>query len=235
VALTATQVQAIRDAEKRLWAARFDLRRVADGDPLAAKQAAVDEYAAAGAALTLAQIPLGTVLGGALPAQAVRQYHLRQELPVPEGTPGTLAPSALGATTCRVFPFRIGGELALGRVLLRTLAALANGYRVGIFDEAGARRWESGPVTTVVGLTVLSAGLPVTLPAGTYFLALTNNGSSSSTAALQVSAALPASALPRWGTVATAAGAMPAAIAPAAIAEAVGGFPVYATLSEWAT
>ena len=93
---------------------------------------------------------------------------------------------------------------------------MTNGYQFGLFNSSGTRVWTSGAVTTTVGMTSITANLPVTLPAGQYYWVTTNNGLTSGTAALQAPAA-PTTNLPRMGTVAAVGGAMPASLTPTGI------------------
>jgi hypothetical protein len=165
---------------------------------------------------------------------AVRQFALVDAWPDPAGAAGTLSPTALGATTARVFPFLLPGPLVLNRAIIKTPAAAAAAFQFAIFSEVGARLWTSGAVATVLGYTVLTAAA-IALPAGQLFFAVTNNNAVSAVAALAVSPALAAASIPRWGTVPATLGAMPATIDPTAITETVGGFPVYVVLGEWAT
>lgn len=154
--------------------------------------------------------------------------------PQVDGTETTLTPSALGATTARVFPFYTPKTLIVNQILVKTPTAQTGAWQFGIFDSTGARVWNSGAVTTTANFTAITAALPITLE-GQYYFVVTNNNSAASTTALAVSPALAAASVPRWGTIAVTAGAMPASINPAAITETVGGFPVYTVLSNWTT
>lgn len=172
--------------------------------------------------------------GPAGPTAICRQYALAAAWPDPAGTAGTVTPAALTATLARIFPFFLPGPMTLNRVVIKTPAAVTSGYQFGIFGEAGAKLWSSGGVTTVLGYTVITVS-SVALPAGELFFAVTNNNSSTATGGLAIGPALAAASVPRWGTVPTTAGAMPVSIDPTQITEAIGGFPIYVTLSDWAT
>jgi hypothetical protein len=140
--------------------------------------------------------------------------------------------SAHLATVARVFPFELDRNITVNVVTIRTNAALSNCLILGIFDSNGARLWQSGVLSTVATNTVsVTANLPVTLTAGTYYFATTNNNVVSTTAAYTVTPAVGSTSFPRWGTVPTTNGAMPASINPSAITEATGGWMCYVSLS----
>jgi hypothetical protein len=120
-------------------------------------------------------------------------------------------------------------------VVIKTPAAVANGYRFGIFDSTGTQVWTSGAVSTTANYTTVTANTPFTLTPGTYYFAVTNNGSGSVTGGLSVTVALGSASLPRFGTVSITAGAMPSSINPSAITETTGGWPVWVVLSATTT
>ena len=170
---------------------------------------------------------------------AIQQLNLLDAWPGMAGanaTPvRTLTPTGLSATVARVFPFFVPDNMTVYQVAMETVAAVTNGLILGIFDSAGARVWTSGAQSTVAGIMVVTTSLPITLKAGIYYFATTNNNVSSATAAYQTTPPFTAASVPRWGTVATTSGAMPASIDPTAITETVGGFMCYGVLSSWTT
>lgn len=258
--LLPTDALALQDARVRLRRATFDIGRIKVDTPTADVLARAQEYALARQAYITAchvvaeavglppePVALGDIQGlqAALDAKAdladvaaapvLRQVEIGRNWPE-GGVPTTLTPTAHGSTVVRVFPFELPGDITPAAILIRSNAALANCLRVAIFNEDGTQRWAAGPLSTVAGRIAITTGLPGKLDAGLYYWATTNNNVSSTTAAYSVTPALAGTAnLPRWGTVPTAGGAMPASIAPAAITETTGGWMAYVTFSEWST
>jgi len=149
------------------------------------------------------------------------------------GAPTTLTPTNHAANVARVFPFEVDRPITVSRIIIRTNAALANCLILGIFDSAGNRIWTSGVLSTLATRwVIISSGLPITLPVGTYYFATTNNNVTSTTAAYTVTPALGGADIPRWGTVPATSGAMPTSINPAAITPKVGGWMCYILLSN---
>lgn len=159
-----------------------------------------------------------------------QQYSLINSYPL-GGATTTLTPTTHTATVARVFPFEINRPIIINRLIIKTQAALANCLILGIYDSAGTRLWTSGVLSTVAGWVVVSASLPITLPVGTYYFATTNNNITGTTAEYTITPALGTASLPRWGTVPTTGGVMPASIDPTAITETVGGWMCYVLLS----
>jgi hypothetical protein len=167
---------------------------------------------------------------------SIEQFSLHGVFPDQEGTAVGITPTAITTTLARVFPFYVPETLVVNQVLVKQLAAVTTGYIFGVFDRTGARVWTSGAVsTTGTGWLAITASLPITLTAGTYYFAVTNNNTVSAVAGIAGSSALVAATPPRWGTVPATAGAMPASITPTAITETVGGWPIYVVLSNWTT
>lgn len=165
-----------------------------------------------------------------------RQLNLVQFYPEAGHAVGaSISSTTLSATICRIYPFYVHDAIVVNTVKIKSIAAIANAFQFGIFDENGTRVWTSGAQSTVVGVMNVTTNLPVTLRQGTYYFGVTNNNTASGTASLSVSAAAGSAGYPRWGTVAATSGAMPASITPSAITETVGGWPIFVQLSEWTT
>ena len=159
------------------------------------------------------------------------QFSLINAYPM-GGAMTTLTPTTHTATVARVFPFEINRPITVNQIDIRTNAALSNCLILGIFNSGGTRLWTSGVLSTLATRwVVVSVGLPITLPVGTYYFATTNNNVASTTATYTVTPALGGADLPRWGTVPTTSGVMPASIDPAAITETTGDWMCYVMLS----
>jgi hypothetical protein len=148
------------------------------------------------------------------------------------GPPATLTPTALGASTCRVYPFEIDRNITVTAIYIRSNAVVANSLLIGIYDSTGTRLYVSNALSTVATGWVAVTGISVTLASGTYYFATTNNNVASSTAAYAVTPGIGTATLPRWGSVATTNGAMPASITPSSITETAGGWMCYVLLSS---
>ena len=152
------------------------------------------------------------------------------------GTPTTLTATNHTATAARIFPFEVDRPITINTIRIRTNAVLANCLICGIYDSAGTRLWQSGVLSTIATSWLdITANLPITLPIGTYYFATTNNNIASTTAAYSVTPAVGGAFLPRWGTVPTTNGAIPASIDPTAITETTGGWMCYVLLSNVTT
>jgi len=163
-------------------------------------------------------------------------YNLSQVNPM-GGAMTTLTATNHTATVARIFEFELAASLTLAAVYIRTNAVLSNCLRLGIYNSAGTQVWASGVLSTIATswLAITSGGtpaFPISLLPGAYYFATTNNNVTSTTAAYAVSPALGGAILPRWGTVPTSAGAMPASITPASITKTVGGWMCYVLLSS---
>lgn len=147
------------------------------------------------------------------------------------GSLQTLTPNALGASTCRVYPFEIDRNITVTAIYIYSYRALANCLLIGIYDSAGTRLYASNATTTVTSGWIAITGISVTLASGTYYFGTTNNGVASNTAAYAVTPGIGTADLPRWGYVATTNGAMPLSITPSSITKSVGGWMCYVVLS----
>ncbi|MCJ7424132.1 hypothetical protein MUP01_07675 [Candidatus Bathyarchaeota archaeon] len=148
------------------------------------------------------------------------------------GTPTTLTPTTLGASTCLVYPFEIDRNITVTAIYIRSNAAISNCLRVGIYDSAGTRLYASNALSTVATGWITVTGISITLASGTYHFGTTNNGVSSSTAAYTVTPGIGAATLPSWGSVSTSGGALPASITPSLVTKTVGGWMCYVLLSS---
>jgi len=159
-------------------------------------------------------------------------YNLLENYPF-GGAPTTLTPTALGASTCRLFPFEIDRNITVTAIYIRSNAAVSNCLRIGIYDSVGTRLYESGALSTVASATgwITVPGISVTLASGTYYFGTTNNNVASGTAAYTVTPGIGAATLPRWGSVATSNGVMPSSITPSSITKTAGGWMCYVLLS----
>ena len=138
------------------------------------------------------------------------------------GPPTTLTPNNLGASRCYVYPFEIDRNITLTAIYIRSNAAVSNCLLIGIYDSTGTRLYASGALSTVATGWIAVTGISVTLASGTYYFGTTNNGANSGTAAYTVTPGIGTAALPRWGYVSTAGGAMPASITPSSIIQSAG-------------
>jgi hypothetical protein len=208
------EIAALLDPERQRLEERWPemwLRALAQGDPMAA-------------------LP-GPVGPGRL------QYPLFQEWSVMIGavapTATTVTANAWTTTIGRVFPFYLDANINIAKIYLSTPATgTGANWQVGIFDGGGNQIYASGAITPTANITTVTPGTAFKLAAGqTYYFMVTNNNSSNATATMLVTPALSAATLPRWGTLAVTAGAIPASITPGSITATVGGFPVYTVLS----
>ena len=138
------------------------------------------------------------------------------------GTPTTMRPNDLGASTCLVYPFEIDRNITVTNIYIRSNNALANCLLIGIYDSAGTRLYVSNALNTVDSGWIAIPGISVTLASGTYYFGTTNNNVASNTAAYTVTPSIGTATLPRWGYVATSSGAMPASITPSSIIKSSG-------------
>jgi len=157
-------------------------------------------------------------------------YDLIQNYPF-GGTSTTLTPTALGASTCLVYPFEIYRNITVTAIYVRSNAALSNCLLVGIYDSTGTRLYASSALSTVATGWVAVTGISVTLASGTYYFGTTNNNVASSTSAYTVTPSIGTATLPRWGSVTTSSGALPASITPSSITKTVGGWMCYVLFS----
>ncbi len=148
------------------------------------------------------------------------------------GAPATLTPNALGASTCRVYPFEIDRNLTVTAIYIRSRRVLTDCLLIGIYDSAGTLLYVSNPLSTVLSGWIAITGISVTLASGTYYFGTTNNNVASNVAAYTVTPDIETAALPRWGSVPAFNGAMPASITPSSITESVGGWMCYVLLSS---
>jgi len=147
------------------------------------------------------------------------------------GAPTTMTPTALGASTCRIYPFEIDRNITVNAIYIRSNAAVSNCLLVGIYDSTGTRLYASGALSTVATGWITITGISFTLASGTHYFGTTNNNVASTTAAYTVTPSIGTATLPRWGSVATSSGAMPASITPSSITKTAGGWMCYVLLS----
>jgi hypothetical protein len=158
-------------------------------------------------------------------------YDLAQNYPF-GGTPTTLTPTALGASTCLVYPFEICRNITVTAIYIRSgTSVVANCLLIGIYDSTGTRLYASGALTTVASGWIAVTGISVTLASGTYYFGTTNNNVANSGAAYAVTPSIGTATLPRWGSVTTSNGAMPASITPLSITKTAGGWMCYVLFS----
>lgn len=159
-------------------------------------------------------------------------YDLIKNFPF-GGAPTTLTPTALGASTCLVYPFEIDRNITVTAIYLRSgTSVVANCLLIGIYDSTGTRLYASGALTTVASGWIAITGISVTLASGTYYFGTTNNNVVNGGAAYAVTPGIGTATLPRWGSVATSSGAMPASITPSSITKTAGGWMCYVLLSS---
>jgi hypothetical protein len=190
-----------------------------------------------GVADTFNLVGLDATVAGSTASIKVSQplvHYIGKNFPY-HGAPATLTPSAHGATSVRVFPFTLIYSGVWDNLYLRTNAAVATCLNVGIYSSAGARLWQSTGLSTIATgyITIAMGGL--TLPAGTYYFATANNGSTSTTAAFTVSLAMGATGgpPPKYGVVTTAGGALPASFNPITdIAANNGGYMIFGMMQR---
>lgn len=169
----------------------------------------------------------------ALPSVAVSQVALIDAWPW-GGTPVTFSPVTHGNSVAYVFPFTLWSPMVINQVAIKTAAVVAGCLQLGIFDATGNQKWTSGALSTLLAAWVkTTVNLPVTLQAGQYYFATTNNGSAAGTAAYYGVPTSGSADMPRWGTVACSGGAMPGSIAPGSITKADLNFMCYALLETW--
>ena len=157
-------------------------------------------------------------------------YDMIQNYPF-GGAPTTLTPTALGASTCLVYPFEICRNITVTAIYIRSNTVVSNCLLVGIYDSTGTRLYASTALSTVASGWITVTGISVTLASGTYYFGTTNNNVANSGAAYTVTPGIGTATLPRWGSVATSNGALPASITPSSIAKTVGGWMCYVLFS----
>ncbi len=164
---------------------------------------------------------------------AISQVPLADNFPGVVGTPVQFSPLTFGSIVAYVFPFVLWTPLVLNQVAIRTQSVVSSCLILGIFDANGTQKWQSGALTTAAGWTKTTVNLPVTLAPGQYYFATTNNNSGSNTACYAGVNNQGSADMPRWGTVATTSGAMPASITPSAITKADLNFMIWVLLETW--
>jgi hypothetical protein len=180
-----------------------------------------------------ASVTGGTVLVSVLQPM---QHSMAKDFPY-HGAPTTLTPNNHGATVCRVHPFHLPYTGSWSNLYIRTSSAVNACLNVAIYSAAGARLWEStGNNTVGSGWVTISMG-GLSLPAGDYYFATGNNGSTSTTTAYIVSIALSTAGVgpppPKYGTIPTTGGAMPVSFTPATdITANAGGYMCFVILEK---
>jgi hypothetical protein len=150
------------------------------------------------------------------------------------GTPTTMKPNDIGASTCLVYPFEIDRNITVTAMYIRSNVAVSNCLQIGIYDRTGTRLYGSGALSTVATGWIAVTGISITLASGTYYFGTTNNNppTGGGSSAYTVTPGIGTATLPRWGSVPTSNGAMPASITPASITKTAGGWMCYVLLSS---
>lgn len=165
----------------------------------------------------------------------LRQFNMVSAFPY-AGTPTLATPTAWTATIMRIFPFFLPYPLLVKGIYIRSNAVVSACLIGGIFDEFGKQVYQTGALDTVATNWIVH--IPTNsfyMNPGWYYYGQTNNNVASATNAYTVAPNHGATTLPRNGTYATSAGAMPSSITPSSITKASVSQPIYTVLSEYTT